>query len=343
MSSQSSLLDQILSGENRELQVLAASGLVPLPPEELIPIQIGLAGSPDGEIAGTAAQALVNIEPRIAADYVTEKAGERELAYFAENVQHPTIIGAILRRRDTPRHVMVGLASVLPPELQETIVLRQDAIIEEPQILVALEKNPQLSSYVKRRIWEYREHLLPREKLPPKSEAEVAAEAAATTSEEIVEAVEEITGTPPATDDKGEIDLKKLTAEQVRMLPVPMRLKVARGASKELRNVLVRDKNTQVAVAVITSNPLPDSEVEQIANNRQVSEEVIAEIAKKREWMRKYAIVKAMVKNPKTYPSIAVKLVPRLSIRDLRDLGKDKNVSEAVRGLALRLYNARTD
>ena len=53
MTTQANLLDQILSGENRQLQLLAASGLVPLAPEELLPIQVALAGSPDGEIAGT--------------------------------------------------------------------------------------------------------------------------------------------------------------------------------------------------------------------------------------------------------------------------------------------------
>ena len=37
----------------------------------------------------------------------------------------------------------------------------------EPEILVALEKNPALTNYAKRRIWEYREHLLPKEKVPP--------------------------------------------------------------------------------------------------------------------------------------------------------------------------------
>ena len=47
MTTQASLLDQILSGANRQLQVLAASGLVPLPPEELLPIQVALAGTFD--------------------------------------------------------------------------------------------------------------------------------------------------------------------------------------------------------------------------------------------------------------------------------------------------------
>ncbi len=339
--SQTNLLDQILSGQNRQLQVLAAQGLVPLPPEDLIPVQVGLTRSPDPEVSGIAAQAIQALEPRFAADFLTEHAGESELAYFARNHRHPTVLGAILRRRDVPRHVLVGLAATVPAELQETLVLRQDAIVDEPEILVALEKNPELTNYAKRRIWEYREHLLPSEKVPPKSAAEIQAEADAATEEELVEAAEEVTGREAKKTDGGELDLDSLTDVQIRALPVPLRIKIARGAPKQIRSILVRDKNSQVALMIINGNPLPDNEVEGIAANRSVCEEVLAEIAKRREWIRKYAIVKALVKNPKTYTSIAVKLVPRMTVRDLRDLARDKNVSDAVRQLSLRLYNAR--
>ena len=41
--SQTNLLDQILSGQNRQLQVMAAQGLVPLPPEDLVPVQFRVA------------------------------------------------------------------------------------------------------------------------------------------------------------------------------------------------------------------------------------------------------------------------------------------------------------
>lgn len=339
--SQTNLLDQILSGQNRQLQVMAAQGLVPLPPEDLIPVQIGLTGSPDPEVSGLAAQAIQNLEPRFAADFLTEHAGETEIAYFARHNEHPTVLGAILRRRDVPRHVLVSLAATLSPELQESLVLRQDAIIDEPEILVALEKNPALTNYAKRRIWEYREHLLPSDKVPQKSAAEIQAEADAATEEELAEAIEEVTGADAKRKDDGEIDLDKLTDAQVRALPVPLRIKVARGAPKQIRNILIRDKNSQVALAVVNSNPLPDSEVEAIAANRSVCEEVLAEIAKHREWARKYSIIKALVRNPKTYTAIAVKYVPRMTVRDLRELARDKNVSEAVRQLSFRLYNAR--
>ncbi|HEX9734089.1 MAG TPA: hypothetical protein VGG06_19125 [Thermoanaerobaculia bacterium] len=339
--SQASLLDQILSGENRDLQVLAASGLVPLAPEDLIPVQVGLAGSPDAEVAGKAVQSLQTMEPRLAADYLAELAGEEVLAFFVRHVDHPTMVAAILRRRDTPRPLLVELASKLPPDLQEVLILRQDAIIDEPRILVALETNPRITNYAKRRVWEYREHLLPRDKVPPKSAEEVEAEAEAVTEEEIREAVEEVTGESAATAADGKVDMRKLTADKVRFLPVPIRLKIAAGAPRELRSVLIRDSSTQVALAVLIRNHLPDTEVEQVANNRQVAEEVLGEIARHREWTRKYSIQKALVKNPKTNPAVAVKFVPRMTVLDLRGLARDKNVSEAVRTMAFRLYNAR--
>lgn len=341
MSAQNPLLDQIYSGENRQLQVLAAQGLVPLAPEELIPVQVALTGSPDPEISGNATRALVELDPQIATNYLRESAGDRELWYFATKVRHPTILQAILRRRDTPRPIFVEIASILPPDQQETLVLRQDAILDEPKILLSLEQNPQLTAYVKRRIWEYREHLLPADKLPPKSDAEIAAEADAITQEDIKEAVEELTGEPAAVDEEGTIDLKRLTGDQVRRLPVPMRLKAARGASQEVRGVLVRDKNAQVAVTAVTANPCGDSEIEQYAGNRSVKEDVLMEIAKNRQWMRKYSIMKALVKNPKTYPNLALRFVVRMTIKDLRDLSRDKNVSEAVRQTATRLYHQR--
>ena len=68
MSQTTTLLDQILSGQNRELQVLAASGLVPLPPEDLIPLQVGLTGSPDPEVSGNVVQSLQNMEPSVQID-----------------------------------------------------------------------------------------------------------------------------------------------------------------------------------------------------------------------------------------------------------------------------------
>ncbi len=338
MSTQANLLEQILSGSNRQLQVLAASGLVPLPPEELLPIQVALTRSPDTEIASKASETLRSVEPRLVANFLAQQAGEQELAYFGAEVRHPAMLEAILRRRNVPRDLLIRLAPELTSEMQEVLVLRQDAIIEEPEILVALERNPQLSSYTKRRIWEYREHLLPRDKVPHKKPEEVQAEADALTSEEVQEAIDEARDKPA--DGKVE-ETTGLTDVQIRSLPIPVRMKMARGANRQVRSILIHDTNTQVAISVINGNSIPDQEIEQIANSRSVVSEVLAEIPKRREWIRKYAIARALVKNPRTQLATSIGLVPRMTMRDLRDLSRDKNVPDGVRSVALRLYMAK--
>ena len=333
--SQSSLLEQVRSG-NRQLQLLAADGLLPLAPEEIIPLQVDLAQGTDGEVAERARQSMQRIDPRIAGPFLELQASERVLAFFAEEVSQPALIETILRRRDVPRRVLIRLARRVPPDLQEILLLRQDAIIDEPAILEALEDNPRISVYSQRRIAEYRQHLLPRPaagapslRMPPPEEMD---------EEDLAEAIAVASKHPPA----GEIDERTgLSEGQIRLLPVPARLKLTRGAPRALRTILLRDSNSQVAISVLLNNNLSDQEVEQTAGNRSVNEEVLEAIAKRREWANRYIVTKALVQNPRTPLATALRLVPKLSVRDLRQLGRDRNVPDAVRSTALRLYRIK--
>src|SRR5262249_1693107 len=126
-----------------------------------------LAQSDDPELAGRASRSLGALEPRLAAAFLAGEADEEVLAYFAAEQGHPLLLEAIMRRRDVPPALLVNLAPPLSAALQELLLLRQDAIVEEPAILDALARNPQLSPYSQRRIGEYREHLLPRERPVP--------------------------------------------------------------------------------------------------------------------------------------------------------------------------------
>lgn len=337
--SQSSLLDQVRSGSNRQLQVLAASGFLPIAPEDLIPIQVQLARGNDIELASKAAETLRQVDIRVAAPFLERQAGEDVLAFFAGQTSNPRLLETIVRRRDVPRRLLVELARRLPSDLQEVLVLRQDAIVEEPAILDALEENPDLSIYVQRRIAEYREHLLPKER----SARPLGYQDLPDTFDEIDEAtfaaaVEAVKALPA----EGEIEEKTgLTEGQVRMLTVPAKLKLARGAPRNLRTLLMRDTNPQVACAALLFNNLTDQEVEQAAASRSVVEEVLQAIAKKREWVGRYPVMKALIHNPRTPLPIALKYLSRLAVKDLRDLAKDRNVPDAVRSTALRLYRIK--
>lgn len=337
--SQGSLLDHVRSGANRQLQVLAASGLLPLPPEELIPLQVELARGADPEISRSAAESLRKVDPRIAAPFLERQAGGEVLAFFAAEVQHPLLIETILRRRDVPRPLLIDLARRLPADLQEILILRQDAIIEEPAILDALERNPQISGYTQRRITEYREHLLPQGRRPAAPSLASGAALEEMSDQELARAVEQVR---QQTLSEGEVETETgLSEGQIRMLPVPARMKLARGASRQLRTFLMRDSNVQVALAALLGNSLSDQEVEHAAASRAVAVEVLEAISKKREWISRYNIAKLLVQNPRTPLPISLRLINRMSVRDLRELGRDKNVADAVRSTALRLYRIK--
>ncbi len=332
-SPSSALLEQVRSG-NRQFQLLAAEGVLPLPPEELIPVQVDLAQGEDEEVAELARQSLRTVDARLARPFLERQAGPEALTYFAEESSHPMLLEAILRRRDVPRTILTRLARRLPPDLQEVLLLRQDAIVEEPVILDALEENPQLSSYTARRIAEYREHLLPRQRTVP-----AAPEIEEMDEDSLQREIEIARELPPS----GELEEErtKLTEGQIRGLPVPARLKLTRGAPRALRGILLRDSNPQVAVSVITNNSLSDQEVEQTANNRSVVEEVLVAIARKREWINKYNVARALVHNPRTPVATSMRLIVKLSVRDLREVGRNRNIPDALRSNALRLYRIK--
>lgn len=336
-SSDSTLVREILAGERPDLLRLAARGLVPLPLDELVSLQVRLTDHPEGQVALDARQALDSMEPKVLAGVLGRVPGST-LRYFAAHARHPLVLEALLRRRDTPLEMLVELAPRLLEDLQEILLLRQDAIIEQPEILEALESNPDLSSFARRRIREYREHLLPRQK-EPVEEAEEPEDGDEPTDQEVQE---EIVRAQTETTASGEMDEDTgLSETQIRNLSIPVRLKLARGASRSLRGILVRDPNPQVAVAAIKNAPVSEQEVELYCHNRSISEDVLEEIARRREWVRKPTIVYALVQNPRTPQGTAVRFVSRLSVRQLRDLSRNRNVPEAVRATAARLYKIK--
>ena len=94
-------------------------------------------------------------------------------------------------------------------------------------------------------------------------------------------------------------------------------------------------------MSVIVNNSLSDQEIELTAGNRAVAEEVLETISRRREWVAKYKILKSLVQNPRTPLPTALRLLPRLAVRDLRDVGRDRNIADALRSTALRLYRIK--
>jgi hypothetical protein len=135
--------------------------------------------------------------------------------------------------------------------------------------------------------------------------------------------------TPPL--DEG----KKLTLSQrIMKMNVAEKIKLATKGNKEARGILIRDSNKLVAVAVIRSPRITDGEVLAQSQNKVAQDDVLRVIYSNREWLRKYAIKLALVKNPKVPQGVSMRLMMQLHETDVKGLAKDKNVSSNIQMLA---------
>jgi hypothetical protein len=120
-------------------------------------------------------------------------------------------------------------------------------------------------------------------------------------------------------------------------LPIMRRMKLAMKGTREQRAQLIRDSSKLVSAAVLSSPKLTEAEVESFAKMANVSEDVLRIISTNRGWMKNYAVVVGLTRNPKTPPAVSMKLLSRLNERDMTTLTRDRNVPESVR-LAARKY-----
>jgi hypothetical protein len=132
-------------------------------------------------------------------------------------------------------------------------------------------------------------------------------------------------------ESKGADEDERSALQRIAALNVAQRLGLAMKGSREERAILIRDPNKIVAVAVLASPKLSDSEVESIAKMASVSDEVLRIIANTRAWVKNYPVVAALTKNPKTPLAVSMNLLSRLNDRDLRLLSADRNVPDTLR------------
>jgi hypothetical protein len=134
---------------------------------------------------------------------------------------------------------------------------------------------------------------------------------------------------------------KESLTQRIQKQSVSARIQLALKGGREIRGILARDPNKEVVLSVLENGKISESEVEMMARSRQSFEDALRKIAKNKEWMKKYAVVFALVNNPKTPPGISVPHVIDLKVKDLAMLEKNKNVAEAVRSTAKRLLLVR--
>jgi hypothetical protein len=138
-------------------------------------------------------------------------------------------------------------------------------------------------------------------------------------------------------------DRRDSVLQKIAKLDIRGRIALAMRGTKEERSILIRDSTKLVALAVLDSPKISDGEVEKIALQKNVLEAVLRAIPMRRRFAKNYNITRNLVQNPRTPLDLSLGLMKNLLIHDIKNLSGNKEVSDTIRKVALRMYKQKVE
>lgn len=347
----------------REIRLFAARGLLPLDPDAALRALLAVVEDPDPETATTARGTLSASSPDRLASFVRSgEPQENELDVLARLTDDPFVLEEVVRSRLTGDETLLFLARTAGGRPQEALISNQARLLARPALVQVLLENPALTAEGRRLLSELTEEFFVKKARRLQSEArrstaeETEPEEAAGASDaaEEDEFEDEGEGEEPGEAEEeaalegaqeGESEETSLFIgaiyRRIGLMTISEKIGLAYKGSKEERRVLIGDTNKLIGIAVLKSRSLSTNEVESFAAMRNLDEEIYRRISMSRDWMRKPAVILALVKNPRVPLDIALPLLKRLATRELRLIFRDRNLAPVLRTSARKLLLLR--
>jgi hypothetical protein len=331
------------------LRMMAAKALVPLSPADMLSVLFMLSYDPDQGVRDQVQKTASTLQDRTAASgFRDEEVHPPVLGWFLRLYgQNDTYAEMLILNGNTPDDAVAAVAEGCSQRTAETIGQNQLRLLRHDGIIRALARNPNAVGALIDGVCDFavRSGMM-LEDVPQMLEARVRlfGPQAATepppkegpTADDIMS--EFAMPDAAAVGAEGETpidDAKRLSlSKRIMAMNVSEKIKLATKGNKEARGILMRDSNKLVAVAVIRSPRITDGEVLVQAQSKICMDDVLRVIYSNREWLRKYSIKLALVKNPKVPQGVSMRLMTTLHEHDVKSLAKDKNVPGSVQMLA---------
>lgn len=334
----------------RPAKLAAARGALPLPPAELLDLQIVLAWDPDQEIAQAALESLLALPPETASSLAGDpETSAAVLGWLAGQPDRwPSAARLLAGRRNLLPEAYRTLARGSDALVLEILAQNHDLIASDRELGLLLLDNPALPQGPRGRLLDFQDELAKLETPPPAPEPPPEAPPDLPPARDPFLASLGIDAEVEALLPGLDLDLG-LLAERSELLGaleeeedaalfarlsrmnVGQKLRLALFGSREIRSLLVRDSNRIVAAAVIKNPKFTAHEAEAVSNSRNVSVDVLRMVGRHRDFSQVYTVQHNLVKNPRCPLEIALGYIPGLNDHDLRLLLKNRNISDAVR------------
>lgn len=332
-------LKPALDPSKPKMLAVLAKGLAPLPPHVLVAGWCYLSQSEDAELSKSSQKSILEFPERNLLSALVPQFPGWAL-YILSKIfhQNENVLEKILLHENTPLEVFLDQAPVCSERLTHIIANNQERIIESPEIVPALEKNP---NNLKSNTDRLRQFLRLSGIFVPGDAHSV--------EQPIVQEGEQSPEAPASEDPRAALADEEVLSEEKRMslhqyilgLSVGARVKLAVKGNKEARGILIRDTNKTVAMSVLKSPRLNDNEIIHYAGLKNVSEDVIRVISRTPGWVKLYPVKLNLINHPKTPLPASLQFIKFLNLRDLGQISKSKTVPAPLRKAAKELLNAK--
>ncbi|CAH2030374.1 hypothetical protein [Trichlorobacter ammonificans] len=129
--------------------------------------------------------------------------------------------------------------------------------------------------------------------------------------------------------------------QQAQAMGIAEKIKMALTGDKEWRKILVKDSNKLVSSGVLKNPRLTEPEVLTILKSSIQNDEIIRIICANKEWVKNYQIRKALLENPKTPLSNALRFLGTMNEKDIAGYAKSRNISSVISTQAKRMLLAK--
>jgi len=354
-----------------QMKMMAASGMAPLPPADMVKVLYCFSYDADQALAGKARESLGKMPDSV---LLSSLAGEKEAAVIDGLAlllwQREDVAEKIVLNQATDGETVAWMTTRLRSErLLEMVAANESRLLANPPIIEALYMNKASRMSTVDRVIELAvRNGLELDGIPTFAEAKAAIQGQLIVEPEEEPAPEDMEFQSVLFDEtaqefdsekvddilqkieSGELDdgmeeeehRKVATLEaSISGMSVSQKIRMAMLGNASQRAVLIRDANKLVTMSVLKSPGISESEVIVYSKARSLPEEAVRYIAHKKDWTKAYQVKLNLVNNPRTPLQDALRFLNHLRPNDVRTLERSRDVPKAIVNAAKQLRQKR--
>jgi hypothetical protein len=336
-------------------RMMAARGLVPLPPAEQLAVLYQL--SLEADTADSARKTAADLPEKLVAGTLADpRTDPRVLDFFVLlSIDHPNIVQAVALNPSVRDETIASIAAKGGPADIDLLAQNEQRLLRYPDIIAAMYLNRRARMSTVDRVVE----------LAVRNGVRVQGLAA---WDEVAHALQQgsrggglgdamfdsvmqsmvddspltIGDANEAVDEEVQLEEDPKRKKPWEQMSLSERVRAAIVGDAYYRDIAIRSPIKIIAGAAIKGARLTDIEVRRYASNQSLVEDVIRFIAYEKKWTKNYGVKVALCKNPKAPFAEISRMLSLLQTKDIQKISKSRGVSAAVVAQARRLVMQRT-